>query len=155
MSIFLPLSLSSLCWFLGGLCIPCAVQSNILVVHPHRLHPESILKYGSSAHPCFVSQCSKEWLTEFSNSCRKLFHFQFHLILADSFQEDPNYIALSTNKMTDGTNGHCNGRKGLRLILPSPLVPTVPKWSLWVLLTDPHSKSGQWLCSVSRSGKLR
>jgi len=151
---FLRFSLSSCFWFLGCLCIPCSVQPNILVLHLHRLHPESILKYGSSAPPCFVPQCSKESLTEFSNSCRKFFHFKFHLILADSFQAEVNYFALSTNELTDWMNSHCNGRKGLRLILPSPLISTVPKWSLWVLSAEPLSKPGQCLRRLSQSRKL-
>lgn len=101
---FLPFSLSSLFWFLGCPCITYSLQPNILVLHLHRLHPESILKHTSSAHPCFVPQCSKERPTEFSSSWKKLFHFKFHLILADSFQAEENYIALSTNKQTDWMN---------------------------------------------------
>lgn len=151
---FLPSSLSSSSWFLGCLCIPRSVQPNILVLHLQRLHPESILTYTSSAHPCFVPQRSKGRLTEFSNSCRKLFHFKFHLILADSFQGEANYIALSKNKLTDWMNSHCNGKKGRRLILPSPPTSTVPKWSVWILSADPPSKSGQCLHRLSQSGKL-
>lgn len=111
---FFPLSFSSPFWSLGCLCIPRAGQPNILVLHLHTIHPESILKYTSSTHPCFVPQRSKERLTEFINSCRKLFHFKFHLILADSFQAEANYIALSTDKPTGWMNSHCNRRKGLR-----------------------------------------
>lgn len=146
---FLPFSLSSLSWFLGCPCITHSLQRNVLVLYPHRLHPESIPKYRSSAHPCFVPQCSKERPTEFSNSWKKLFHFKFHLILADSFQAEENDVALSTKNQTDWMNSGCNGRKGLRLILPSPLASTVPKWSLWVLLSDP----GQCLHRLSRYGK--
>lgn len=148
-----PLSLSSPFWSLGCLCIPHSGQPNILVLHLHTIHPESILKYRSSTHPCFVPQRSKERLREFSNSCRKLFHFKFHLILADSFQAEANYIALSTDKLTDWMNSHWNRRKGLRVILPSPLISTVPKWSLWVLSAEPLCRSGQ--CHrLSQSGKL-
>lgn len=74
---------------------------SVLVLCQHRLHLESIQKYGSSVHPCFALQCSKQRQAEFSKSCRKLFHLKFHLILADSFLGEPSYIALNNNELSD------------------------------------------------------